>query len=98
MTKIKSTDVKEAIKNRSKVLIAFIDSNSLLSISTLKILRDIKESATAQIFYVDVEESRESISDYSLRIIPTIHLYESGILTKKLILPYSKEDLECLIQ
>ena len=94
MKKIKLTDVDNVLKNNTKAIIAFVDENAILSISTLRILREANKS---NIYYLNVEEEREVISSYSLRIIPTIHVYQNGNLVNKINLPYTKEDLECLV-
>lgn len=94
MIKIKLTDINDILKNNTKAIIAFVDENAVLSISTLKILKELKTN----IYYLNVEEEREAISKYSIRIIPTIHVYQNTNLVKKINLPYTKEELECLIR
>lgn len=95
MTKINQTDIQNSIKS-GRVVLAFVDESTILSNSTLRILKEINVVNT-KIFYVNVEENKECFSKFSLRIIPTIHVYESGELTAKLNLPFTKQDLECLI-
>lgn len=97
MTKLNLTDLQEFINN-TKVILAFITENSILSSSTLRILKELECDCGVKIGYIDVEENKECFSKFSLRIIPTIHLYESGNLATKITLPFTKKDIECLVR
>lgn len=96
MTKINLTDIQEFIDKESALLV-FVDESTILSNSTLRILKELKPNKT-QIAYINVEDNKECFSKFSLRIIPTIHLYNSGDLITKLNLPFTKKDLECLVE
>lgn len=97
MTKLNLIDLQEFIKN-PKAILAFVNENSILSTSTLRILKEIECDCGVKIGYIDVEENKECFSKFSLRIIPTIHLYESGNLATKITLPFTKKDIECLVR
>lgn len=97
MTKLNVTDLQEFIKN-PKVILAFVNETSILSTSTLRILKELECDCGIKIGYIDVEENKECFSKFSLRIIPSIHLYELGNLATKITLPFTKKDLECLVR
>lgn len=96
MINLKLTDVDEFINTNGKSIIAFINPKTILSASTLRILKEI-ENNKVKIGWVDVEEDKAVFNKFTLRIIPTIHVYNNGDLVVKLTLPFSKKDLECLI-
>lgn len=97
MTKLNLIDLQEFIKN-PKVILAFVNENSILSTSTLRVLKELQSDCGVKMGYIDVEENKECFSKFSLRIIPTIHLYESGNLATKITLPFTKKDIECLVR
>lgn len=95
MTKIKLIELEE--KTKGTCLVAFVTDN-ILSTSTLRILTEVEKEKGIQVYSINVEEEKESLYKFSLRIIPTIFVYESGELITKINLPFSKRDLECLIK
>jgi hypothetical protein len=96
MINLKLTDVDDFINTNARAIVAFVNPKTILSASTLRILKEI-ENNMVKIGWVDVEEDKTAFSKFTLRIIPTIHVYSNGDLAVKLTLPFSKKDLECLI-
>jgi thioredoxin-like negative regulator of GroEL len=96
MINLRLTDVDDFINTNARTIVAFVNPKTILSASTLRILKEI-ETDSVKIGWVDVEDDKGVFSKFTLRIIPTIHVYSNGDLAVKLNLPFSKKDLECLI-
>lgn len=98
MQKILSTEIPEKIKSNIKVIIAFVSIYTILCRTTLSILKSIDEKSDVSIYYVDVDEDKCVYKTFTIRMVPTIHLYINGEINQTLNLPFSKDDLLCLLK